>query len=237
MAPPTTQTGNRLLASLAKSDFALLQPHLEPVELAVRFELEWPDTFIETIYFPDHGIASVVATTRRDTLTEVGLIGSEGMSGLVVILAGDRSPHQTFMQVAGSGHRLPAEWFRNAFARSATLRMHFLRYANAFAIQIACTAAANARATVEQRLARWILMSRDRLRDDDIPLTHEFLATMLGVRRAGVTDGLGALAARKFIHQEGRGALAITNRKGLETIAGEFYGVPEREYARLMDSQ
>jgi CRP-like cAMP-binding protein len=127
--------------------------------------------------------------------------------------------------------------FRGAFALSDTLRTHFLRYANTFAIQIAHTAAANGRANLEQRLARLILMSRDRLRDDDVPLTHEFMATMLGVRRAGVTETVGALMRRRFIRQERRGALVIVDRKGPEKIAGRFYGVPEREYARLMTGE
>jgi CRP-like cAMP-binding protein len=231
---PILPIKNRLLASLSAGDYALIQPHLEPVTLEVRTELERPDVPIAHLYFPESGIASVVATTEQNIQVEVGLIGSEGVSGLAVILGSDRSPHRTFMQASGGGHRMATGEFQSAFAQSVTLRTHFLRYSNTFTIQVAHTAAANARGSLEQKLARWILMARDRLDNDEVPLTHEFMAIMLGVRRAGVTEALSALLRQNLIGKGRRGMLVVTNRKGLEKIAGRFYGAPEREYKRLM---
>lgn len=229
-----TPSKNRLLTSLTASDHALMKPHLQPVTLDVRTELERAGGAIANLYFLESGIASVVATAEHNVQVEVGLIGLEGVSGLAVILGSDRSPHRTFMQAAGGGHRVAVDKFQDAFAQSATFRTHFLRYANTLTIQIAHTAAANARGSLEQRLARWILMAQDRLGGDDVPLTHEFMAIMLGVRRAGVTEALSVLVRRRLIGRERRGVLSVVDRKGVEKIAGRFYGVPEREYERLM---
>jgi CRP-like cAMP-binding protein len=229
-----TVTKNKLLESLSASDMALMQPHLEIVSLDLRMDLERPDKVIKGVYFMEQGIASVVSSGDRGTQVEVGLIGSEGVSGIAVILGSDRSPHHTFIQAAGDGLRVEIKMFEKLISRSATLHRHLLRYVQTFAVQIACTAAANGRGKVEQRLARWILMAHDRLDSDNIRLTHEFLAIMLGIRRAGVTDALSALVRRRAIRKEGLGLFVVVNRKVLEKIAGSFYGVPEREYKRLM---
>jgi CRP-like cAMP-binding protein len=224
---------NLLLASLSSSDLGLLRPHLGPVNLALRYVLEKPDKRVEAVYFPEAGFASVVAVQAKGIQVEVGLIGREGMSGLTIVLGNHRAPHSTYMQAAGQGQRISTVELRKAMEKSASLRGLLLKYVQVFMVQTAHTAIANARAKLDERLARWILMAHDRLDDKSLPLTHEFLALMLGVRRAGVTEALHALRGQKLI-ESARGAIVVLNRKGIERVAGAAYGVPEAEYRRLI---
>jgi CRP-like cAMP-binding protein len=224
---------NRLLAALSAPDFGLLQPHLQSVTLALRRDLEKPNRRIEDVFFMDAGIASVVAVQSGEERVEVGLIGCEGMSGTSVLLGSDRSPHSTYMQVAGEGQRIAAADLRRTMQASESLRATLLKYVQAFMVQTAHTAIANARVRLDARLARWILMAHDRVRADTVPLTHEFLALMLGVRRAGVTEALHSLTSRKLIAAS-RGQIVVLDRKGIERSAGESYGVPEAEFRRLI---
>jgi CRP-like cAMP-binding protein len=224
---------NRLLAATSPSDLALLLPHLQPVAMPLLKDLERPNRRIETIYFMEAGIASVVAVRPDATKVEVGLIGHEGMSGIPVILGGDRSPHSTYMQVAGEGLQISADELREAMKASESLRSLLLKFVQVFMVQTAHTAIANARAHIDERLARWILMAHDRTRDKTLPLTHEFLSLMLGVRRAGVTEALQSLRRQKLIDNS-RNQIVILNRKGIEKAAGGSYGVPEKEYRRLV---
>jgi len=224
---------NRLLAAMSAPDFALLRPHLRPVALELLKDLERPNRPIETVYFMETGIASVVAVQADKTRIEVGLIGREGMSGTAVALGGDQSPHSTYMQVAGEGQRIAVKDLQKAMDASVPLRNHLLKFVQVFMVQTAHTAIANARSHIDQRLARWILMAHDRTLDTTLPLTHEFLALMLGVRRAGVTEALQSLKRQKLI-DTGRNQIVLRNRKGLEQKAGNFYGVPENEYRRLI---
>jgi CRP-like cAMP-binding protein len=231
---PSSKVRNRLLKMMSAADKALLQPNLEPVPLERHKSLEAANKKIENVYFPDAGIISVVASSPKSTReVEIGIIGCEGVSGVPVILGTDRSPHQTFVQVAGSGHRLPAAALRAAMEKSATLQPLLLKYAQAFMIQAAHTAIANGRGTIEERLARWLLMAQDRIERDELPLTHEFLAMMLAVRRPGVTEALHALTQRGLMRHE-RGIITIVDREGLVECANGLYGVPEAEYNRLL---
>jgi CRP-like cAMP-binding protein len=224
---------NKLLAAMSASDLALLRPHLKSLPMAVFTDMEQPHHRIEMVYFMDIGIASVVAVQPDDVKVEVGLIGREGMSGLAVVLGGDQSPNSTYIQVAGEGQRIPAKELRKAMAASESLRSLFLKFAQVFMVQTTQTAIANARANIDQRLARWILMAHDRMGDDTIRLTHEFLALMLGVRRAGVTVALQNLKRRKLI-DSGRSQIVVRDREGIEGLARGYYGVPEKEYRRLI---
>ena len=224
---------NRLLASLSPGDLGLMQPHLEPVSLKLRHDLEKPNRRIDDVYFMDSGIASVVAVQSNQTRVEVGLVGCEGMTGTSVVLGSDRSPHSTYIQVAGEAQRIAAGELRKAIKASESLHGLLLKYVQAFMVQTAHTAIANARARLDARLARWILMAHDRVRANKLPLTHEFLALMLGVRRAGVTEALHSLSSRKLI-DPGRGQIVVLNRKGIERSAGGAYGQPEAEYRRLI---
>jgi CRP-like cAMP-binding protein len=224
---------NQLLAAMSAGDLALLQPHLQPIAMAVFWDMERPNRRIETVYFMEAGIASVVAVQADETRIEVGLIGCEGMTGIAVVLGGDQSPHSTYIQVAGEGLRMPAKELRKAMDASETMRGLLLKFVQVFMVQTAQTAIANARSKIDRRLARWILMAHDRTGDNTLPLTHEFLALMLGVRRAGVTEALQSLKRQKLI-DTGRNKIIVLNRKGIEQVAGHSYGAPEKEYRRLI---
>jgi CRP-like cAMP-binding protein len=227
-------TNNRLLKAMSQTDLALITPYLSAAALPRRKDLERPGIPFDTVYFLDHGVASVVALSDRDTQVEVGLIGCEGVSGLAVILASDRSPNHTYMQIAGSGLALSTTSLLTARDKSASLTQLLLRYAQAFAIQTTHTAVANAKAKIGSRLARWILMAYDRVPNNAIALTHDFLAIMLGVRRPGVTDALNILVRQGLIESPKNGLILLIDRDGLRKVAGKYYGVPEREYKRLI---
>jgi|SRR5271166_5681989 len=231
LAPPRSR--NRLLASLSAADFGLLQANLEPVTLKLRKELERPNRRIDHVYFIEAGIASVVGIQAKETKVEVGLIGREGMTGLSIVLGSHRSPESTYIQVAGHGRRIVADTLREAVQDSPSLQLLFLRYVRAFMVQTTHTAISNARVKLNERLARWILMADDRVDGNRLPLTHEFLSLMLGVRRAGVTEALHALESKRLI-KASRGEIIIRNRKGIERRAGQSYGVPEAEFRRLI---
>jgi CRP-like cAMP-binding protein len=189
--PP--QHYNRLLAALSSDDFALLTGDLKPETWEVRTIIEKRNGRIERVCFPHRGIISVVAVADK-TEVEVGVIGCEGCSGLPVVLGNDQSPNSTYVQVAASGQSISADAFKKAIRQSETLHRLVLRYAQVFMIQTSHTAIANAKAKIEERLARWLLMAHDRVRANDMALTHEFLALMMGVRRPGVTEAIHALA-------------------------------------------
>ena len=232
---PSRPTANRLLQCLSVADYGLLEPHLESVDLPLRLRLEARNRRIDHVYFLESGFASVVANGVGERSIEVGLVGCEGMTGLPVLMATDRSPHETYMQFPGSGRRIGVADFNRAMAQSASLRHSLLHYAHVFLIQASHTAAANGRAKIEERLARWLLMAHDRIGGKDMALTHEFLAIMLGCRRPGVTVALNMLESRGVI-QVGRGRIAIVDRDGLKQNANGSYGVPEAELARLFGS-
>jgi CRP-like cAMP-binding protein len=225
---------NLLFNRLSAADRALLERGLEPVDLPIRFYLEHRNRKIEHVYFIESGIASVVAHGGHRGDVEVGLIGREGMSGLAVLLGSDRSPNDTFIQVAASGRRITAEALHGAMDESSTLRQVLLLYAHAFAIQTAQTALANGRHKLEERLARWLVMAHDRLDGDELHLTHEFIAVMLGVRRPGVTLALNLLEKGGLI-TVGRGAITVNDRDGLVEAANGAYGAAEAEMKRLFE--
>ena len=234
----TSQVGfsrNRLLSTLPQDDFKSLKSDLERVDLPARLDIEGPNEAIRHIYFPEPSVVSVVAETRTGGKLEVGIFGPEGMSGLAILHDADRSPLHTFVQVPGSGIRIAVERFRAVLDRSPTLQAHLLRFAQAFSIQVAYTALANGRYTIEQRLARWLLMCHDRVDGDTLLLTHEFLAMMLGVRRAGITTALQVLEGSGMIRSR-RGRVDIVDRERLLGAAGGSYGVPESEYERLFEA-
>jgi len=224
---------NRILASLPQADQQMLAEHLEPRPLRFRQRVEQAGRKIRNVYFIEQGMASVIVIgggERRQT--EAGIIGFEGMTGMAAILGADRTPHETIIQIAGKGFCITAERLRALMARSKTLSHAFYRYAHAFSIQCGQTLLANTLGSVEERLARWLLMSQDRLEQSEIRLTHEFLALMLGVRRPGVTIALHRLEDLGLVASK-RGVTEILNRDGLRKYAKGLYGVPEAEYERL----
>lgn len=209
----------------------MLEPYLEPVDLPIRHFLERRNRPIEKVCFIERGFVSVVAN-RAERSIEVGLIGSEGMTGVAVILGTDRSVNDTYVQSAGAGQSMPAKNLRQAIRQSASLHRVMLLYAFSYMTQTAQTAAANGRSNIEQRLARWLLMAHDRIDGNELQLTHEFLAMMLGVRRPGVTVALNLLEKQALI-RTGRGVIVLLDRKGLETCSDGTYGVPEAEFRRV----
>ena len=227
------RSSNKLLASLADDDFDLLEPHLEFVTLGLRKNLERPNRRIDAVYFPEAGFASVVAVQSNGKEVEVGLIGREGMTGLPIVFGNHRSPHATYIQATGTGKCMPATELRKAFQTSPSLRDSLLKFAQAFGVQTTHTAICNGQSRLDARLARWLLMAHDRIDGDTLPLTHEFLSLMLGVRRPGVTEALHALREQGLISY-GRGLITVEDRKGMERRAGTAYGTPEAEYRRLI---
>ena len=228
----TRSTRNHLLLALAPPDYGLLEPHLTKVEFAVREPFEEANKPIEYVYFPENGIVSIVAKSRHEQ-AEAAIVGLEGMTGIPVVLGNDRWVNDTYVQVDGSGSRIAANDLRQALAKSANLRAILLAFTQAFVVQTTQTALANARGNVEMRLARWLLMAHDRLDGNELPLTHEFLALMLGVRRAGVTTTLQKLESDGLVVAK-RGVISVVDRAGLIRLADRLYGVAEAEYRRLI---
>ena len=231
-APQQSTLRNHLLTALPAEDFAALQAHLEPVDLPLREVLHEPDQPIPHVYFPEMGFSSIV-TNGGGSKVELGIVGREGMTGVPVVLHVDRMPFECFIQNPGHGHRVAASALKAVLDERPSVHRLLLRYAHALNVQTSATAFANANHTLEMRLARWLLMCHDRIDGYDIEITHDFLAMMLGVRRPGVTTTLHVLEGNRLIRAS-RGVITIRDREGLEKMADDAYGLPEREYARLM---
>jgi CRP-like cAMP-binding protein len=226
---------NRLLSFLSADDRKLFAAHLKPVELKLRHTLEQANQLIEHVYFLEDGIASVVGDSKTFGQIEIGIIGKEGVTGLYMILGSDQSPYETFMQVAGGGLQIETDKLRAAMDKSRTLHQLLLRYVQVFMIQTSQTALCNASSLLTQRLARWLLMCEDRLNAKPMPLTHQFLAMMLGVQRSGVTIALGELEDRQLIRSK-RGQITIVDRPTLEKLTNGTYGLAEAEYNRHIEA-
>lgn len=222
-----------LLSRLLPADLALLLPHLTPIDLPRRMRLEAPSREIEHVYFLESGFVSVVANGDVNNHVEVGLIGREGMTGLAVVHGISHSASETYVQSAGAALRIPSAALSDAIERSASLRNHLLQFAHAFLVQVMQTARANDCGKIEERLARWLLMAHDRLDADELKITHEFLAVMLGVRRPGVTLALKILE-KSMVISTSRGGIAIKSRAGLKRAANGAYGVAEAEFDRVV---
>jgi CRP-like cAMP-binding protein len=225
-------TSNQLLNFLSPKNRAILAPHMDRVSLTPRETLEEPNQPIVSIYFPEDGVASVVGTSNTKGQYEVGIIGKEGMTGLMVVLGNSKSPLHTFVQVAGSALVMSSDHLRKVMAHSPAIRDVFLMYVQVYLIQSSQTTIANAAALIPQRLARWLLMCEDRLASKHIPLTHEFLSIMLGVQRSGVTIAMGELEHQGLIRGD-RGMVHIVDRPTLIKLTNGTYGVAESEYERL----
>ena len=223
-------SANHILSHLVPADLGLLEPHLQAIDLPLRRELETHNKRIGYVYFIESGFASVVANGSTKSGIEIGIIGREGMTGSsVVLVSNDRAAHDTYMQMAGNGQRMRVANLREAIMQSADLHHVLLRYVRSFLLQTASTALANGRSKIEERLARWLLMAQDRIDGDQLPLTHEFLSVMLGVRRPGVTIALQKLAGEGLIAHR-RGIITILNRRGLEAHSNGIYMPLSKNY-------
>ncbi len=224
-------TRNRLLNALKAEDLALLEPHLQPMTVHLHQALIPPHRPADLLYFPLTGFASVTSSEGGSKI-EVGLIGSEGLVGVFVLLGSDSSPFDHFVQVPGEMLSIGKDALITAAEQSPAMRKLFLCFAHTLLVQTAQTAFANASFGIEARLARWLLMCQDRL-GDTLMLTHEFLSMMLGVQRTSVTLALQTLEGNGMIRAR-RGRIDVRNREGLIELAHVSYGVPEAEYARLI---
>ena len=224
---------NRLLARLSPVDRARITAHLTLIPLSQRDPLVTPGEPIERCYFFESGVASVISTTADGKQAEIGIIGREGMVDVATVMGGDTSPLEVFMQLPGEAFVISTAEVIAMADESRDFRRLLLGFAHSFLIQVSLTALATITLNIEDRLARWLLMTCDRLEIDSFPVTHEFLSLMLGVRRAGVTDAVGSLQTAGFIATS-RGQITILDRKGLEKRAGDSYGIPETNYRELV---
>lgn len=224
---------NRLLAALKEADFETLLKELEPVAWRAGDILSAPGQPFTHVYFPESGMISLVQQMTDGTTIEVGVIGNEGFVGVPVLHGARTDIVEAVVQIGGYALRMTASAFRRALERSASLSAHLLRFAHALQCQIMQTAACNGRHSLEQRLARWLLAAGDRAQSDEFALSHEFLATMLGRRRAGVTVALAKMRGAGLIDAV-RGHIAIHDRRTLEAAACECYRIVREEYRRLL---
>ena len=230
---PVVVTGNLLLSRLTPDDAATLAPHLEQHPLAQGDVIVTAGAPFTHIYFPDTAVLSVINEMSDGSGVEIGTIGNEGFCGISAMLDTPASLHLTVAQIPGVAHRVPVDILMQARDRSDELRRALNRYSCAFIGQVGQTAACNARHDIEQRCARWLLMSHDRVGDTDtFSLKHEYLAFMLGVRRTGVTIAAGALQARGLIRYR-RGIIRIMDREGLEERACECYRIVRDQFLLL----
>lgn len=232
IASPLT-TANRILNALTGSEYERLSAYLEPINLSLGEVLCHPDQPITHVYFPNRGTVSLVSTFEDGGSVEVGMVGNEGMFGVCVFLGSVSTPLQAIVQLPGDGLRMRADVLKREFKKGGQLQDLLLRYTQAFIVQIAQTAACNRAHPVDGRLARWLLMCQDRSQSKDLKLTHDFIATMLGTRRAGITEAAGQLQDKGLINYQ-RGHISILDRKQLEAVSCECYPIVKKEFARLV---
>ncbi len=224
---------NRLLSALSADQLNTLAPLMQKVFVPRGSLMELQNQAVSRVYFPLDCIASVIVIAPDGTRIESGLIGREGMTGYGLAVGDPQTPYELLMQIEGYSVVMAAEDFRQAAAQMPSLRLLASRFARALAVQVSYTALANGKFELRQRLARWLLMVHDRVRGFSFNLTHEYLATMLGVRRSSVTDALHILEGDGMIRST-RNQIVIRDRNKLAVLAGPAYGVPEAEYWRLM---
>jgi CRP-like cAMP-binding protein len=230
---PVSPRFNRILAALSDEDFERISHDLDRMYLEIKAPMVKADAPIEVVDFPLFGVASQVATMRDGTTVEIGLIGREGTTGLPLFLGATTTPIDTFMQIPGEAMRMTARAFMQAVERSIGLRRALQLYAESTVSSMGWWVACNRAHQIEQRMARWLLMSHDRVLGDEFLLTHEFLAQMMGVRRASVSEDAAVLQREGLIRYE-RGRMTIVDRAGLEGRTCECYWVVTLEWDRLL---
>jgi CRP-like cAMP-binding protein len=224
---------NILLAHLSAETIGVFSRHLEPIQLENKLVIYEQGQPMRYAYFPETGMISVVSVMDDGRSIEVGTIGREGVAGATILLGADRVPYQHYIQIVGHGHRIKSAQLKAEAERSAEFRNLILRYQAAFLTQTMQTTACNGLHNVQQRCCRWILMSQDKVQSETVPLTHEFLGLMLGVRRASVSEVLQPLQTCGWIRSH-RGEIAVLNRKGLLTGSCECYQLIVNHYAELL---
>jgi CRP-like cAMP-binding protein len=223
---------NHLLAALSAKCQDSLVPHLEPVNLPLGQVLYEPGCSLRHVYFPTDSIVSLRYTTESGASADISLVGNEGLIGIAVFLGGESTTNRASVQSAGQAYRLAAPWLRNEFNIDPDLRSLLLRYTQALITQIAQTAVCNRHHSISQRLCRWLLLSLDRLPSTQLIMTQSLIATMLGVRRRGVSEAAGKLQKLGVIKYR-HGQMTVLNRPDLERLSCECYAVVKRETDRL----
>jgi CRP-like cAMP-binding protein len=224
---------NQILAAIPQSEYLRIAPYLEQVSFSSGQILQELDEPIKEVYFPYQAMISLVSIMSDGSITEIGLVGNEGMVGLPVILGGDSIINRSIVQISGAGVKLPTRILQEEFQRGETLQRLLLLYTQALLTQVAQTAACNSQHSIKQRLARWLLSVQDCVLSNELLLTQEFIGQMLGIRRSGVT------VAAKMLQQAGiirynRGHITIIDQKRLEETACECYLLVHKEFQRLL---
>jgi CRP-like cAMP-binding protein len=222
--PAGKPVGNRLLLAVPDKEFRLIRPHLEFLDMPHHLSLHQPHWPVRFAHFPNQGLISLVVELKDGRSVEAGLLGNEGASGMPAVLGLKRSPLREIVQIAGDGFRVPVDTLTELLPSTPALRGILSRYAAGLAMQVAQTAACNRLHKIEERLARWLLIARDRVDSGVVPITHDFLATMLGTDRPSVSLAAGVLQKKEIIAYT-RGSVRILNRKKLEGFACECYAL------------
>ncbi len=224
---------NHLLAALSRDEYQRLAPHLERVELTLGESLVESGKVMRHVYFPTDSIVSLLCVMEDGDSTEIAVVGAEGIVGISLFMGGETTPSRAIVQSAGSAYRLKGQSLRDEFDRATTLQHLLLRYTQALITQMAQTAVCNRHHSLDQQLCRWLLLSLDRLPTNELVMTQELIANMLGVRREGVTASAGKLQRAGLISYR-RGHISILDRPGLEARVCECYVVVKKEYDRLL---
>ena len=227
---------NKILAALPESEYQAIAPHLKPVDLTSGEIISEPNQSITEIYFPQRAMISLVSIMMDGSTTEIGIVGNEGMIGLPAILGGDSTISCSIVQVSGTALQIPADIIQREFLRGGRLQQILLLYIQASLTQVSQSAACNRQHRIEERLARWLLSVRDCVRQNELHLTQEFIANMLGTRRSGVTIAAGTLQQAGIIRYS-RGKITILDRQALEDTSCECYRTIQGEFIRLLGSR
>ncbi len=223
---------NRLLQAMSADTRSRIVPWLERVALPLGAVISEPDVATDHLYFPIDCIVSLINLTSEHHCAEVSVVGNEGVVGMALFMGGDHSASRAVVQAAGSAWRIPSALVDSEFQRHGEFMALMLRYTQALMAQIAQTAVCNRHHTIDQQLGRWLLHSLDRIQGNSLQMTQGLIANMLGVRREGVTEAAGKLQARGAIAYR-RGHIDVLDRRLLERLSCECYGVVRREYDRL----
>jgi len=226
---------NRILGAVPQEDLDRFFASLQPVSLPLKHMLYRIGAPLDFVYFIEEGVASILTSMTDGSTIEVGMVGSEGIVGVAALMGGEASAQQIVVQVPGAALKMPAAKCKEAFDQSPVFRSAALRYVAVLLDLGAQTAACNRLHNIEQRCARWFLMALDRMDGDVLPMTHEFLASMLGVRRAGITETAGELQRSGLIRNH-RGEVTVVDRAGLEAAACECYGLDHGRLMRLLET-
>jgi len=224
---------NHLLAALPTAEFERLAPRLEEVALPLGEMLYEPGGQLQSAYFPTTAVVSLHYVMKSGASAESAGVGNEGVVGVSLFMGGDTTPSSAVVQIAGHAYRLEARLLKEEFNRAGLMQHLLLRYTQALITQMAQTAACNRHHTVEQQLCRWLLLTVDRAPSQEVIVTQELVASMLGVRREGITEAAGRLQQAGFISYR-RGHIAVLDRSGLEARACECYTVVKKELSRLL---